>query len=81
MNTNEVVTTSVSVGTTVYALANIQEVLGVIVLVLSVINILFNMGYRVYKHIKSKNYEEISKEIDNAKNEIQKYIEGENKNE
>lgn len=53
-----------------YAIANIKEILGVVILVLSILNILFNAGMRIYNHIKNKRYEEISKEIEKTKEDL-----------
>lgn len=61
---------ALSVGTGTYAIANIQDILSIIILVLSIINILWTMCFRIYTHIKEKRYEQISQEIENAKEEL-----------
>lgn len=68
----EIISNATSVVTGSYAIATIQDTLGVIILVLSILNILWNMGYRIYTHIKEKRYEKISQEIETAKEELQK---------
>lgn len=68
----DIISNGVSVCTGAVALANIQEVLSIIVLVISIANILFNMGYRVYNHIKDKHFEKIGAEIETAKEELEK---------
>lgn len=70
INKFENISTALSVGTGTYAIANINDILSVIILILSIINILWNMGCRIYKHIKEKRYEAISQEIENAKEEL-----------
>lgn len=66
----ETISNATSIVTGGYALANIQETLSVIILVLSIINVLWNMSYRIYTHVKNKRYEKISQEIENAKEEL-----------
>lgn len=70
MKIQETVTNVTSVFTGLYAVANIQEILSVVILILSILNILWNMGYRIYTHIKNKRYEKISQEIETAKDEL-----------
>lgn len=52
--------------TCAYGLANVKEVLGIIILVLSIANILFNMSIRIYNHIKNKKYKEVSNDLQDA---------------
>lgn len=66
----ELIQSSISVGTGTYALFNIQDVLSTIILVLSIINILWTMGYGIYKHVKNKEFDKIDDEIENAINKI-----------
>lgn len=66
----ETISNATSIVTGSYAIANIQDTLSIIILVLSIINILWNMIYRIYKHIKEKRYEAISQEIENTKEEL-----------
>ena len=61
-----------------YGIANIQQILGVIVLILSILSFLVKIGYSIYQHFKNAKYDEISKELDKAKEELkeaQKVIE------
>ena len=69
---------SVDVTSGAYGLANIQTILGIILLVLSICSILYKMGLSIYIHIKNKKYEEIAKDIDNAIDEIEKLKDGDN---
>lgn len=52
--------------TCAYGLANVKEVLGIIILILSIANILFNMAIRIYSHIKNKKYKEVSNDLQDA---------------
>lgn len=60
------ISNGISIFTGTIALANIQEILSIIILVLSILNILINMGIKIYGKIKSKKYDEISKDITKA---------------
>ena len=66
----ELSTTVVSVFTGTYALANIQDVLSIIILILSIDNILYNLGYRIYNRIKSKEFDKIDDDIENSIDEL-----------
>ena len=59
-----------SIATGAYGIANIKEILGIIVLVLSILNILINAGIRVYHKIKNKKYDEIPNDISDTINQI-----------
>ena len=67
---------SVDVASGSYGLANIQTILGIVLLVLSIASILFKMGFSIYTHIKNKQYQEIQKDLDQAKEEIEKLKDG-----
>lgn len=67
---------SVDVASGTYGLANIQTILGIVLLVLSIASILFKMVFSIYTHIKNKQYAEIQKDLDQAKEEIEKLKEG-----
>lgn len=59
-----------SVATATYGIANIKEVLGIIVLVLSILNILINTGIKIYHKIKDKKFEEIPNDINETINQL-----------
>ena len=67
---------SVDVASGTYGLANIQTILGIVLLVLSIASILFKMGFSIYTHIKNKQFAEIQKDLDQAKEEIEKLKDG-----
>ena len=78
MNTYEVLSNGTSIVTGTIAIANIHEILSIIILVLSIANILINMIIRIYHKIKNKKYDEIPNEIDTTIQELEN-IKEENK--
>lgn len=72
----QVIDYSVDVASGGYGLANIQTILGIILLVLSILSILFKCVLSIYTHIKNKEYKEIADELDKAKEEIEKLKDG-----
>lgn len=54
-----------------WGLANIQQILGVIVLILSILSFLCKIVYSIYVKIKNAKYDEISAELDKAKSELE----------
>lgn len=66
----QTISSATSIVTGSYAIANIQDTLSVIILILSIANILWNMAYRIYNHVKNKRYEKISEEIQEAKDQL-----------
>ena len=54
-----------------WGLANIQQILGVTVLILSILSFLCKIVYSIYQHIKNAKYDEISSELDKAKGELE----------
>lgn len=69
-NLNNALSNSLSVITASWGISNIQDILGVVVLILSIMNILWNMFYKIYNNIKHKNYTEIDDNIKDAIDEI-----------
>ena len=69
--TQEIVSTSVSVATGGYAICNIQDILSVAILILSIINILWTLCVRVISLVKDKKYSDIGKELTNSANELE----------
>lgn len=74
---HELLTDSVSVLSGAFALTDIENILSIIILVISILNILYNMIYRIIKHVKNKQYDEISNDFDIAKNELEEIKEKE----
>lgn len=75
MNTYEVLSNGTSIVTGAVAIANIHEILSIIILVLSIANILINMIVRIYHKIKNKNYDEIPNEINTTIEQLEKFKE------
>lgn len=71
----------ISVLTGSYAIANISEVLSVIILILSILNILWSMIYGIYRHVKNKEYDKIDDEINDAKSKLETLNNSKNKEE
>lgn len=57
---------SVDVAGSSYGLVNVHTILGIIVLILTILNILIKMIIAIYHKIKSKQYTEIPNIIDNT---------------
>ena len=72
INKFDVISSGTSVVTATYSIAYFKETLSIIILVISILNILFNMGYKIYKKVKEKRYAEISVEIEKTKEELEK---------
>lgn len=74
MMTNEkydIISNCTSICTGAFGIANIKEILGVIVLTLSILNILITTGFKVYNHYKDKKYVKIKDDIEDAKRELE----------
>ena len=56
------------------SLIDIQQVLSIILLVFDVCWILWKFGYKLYKHIKNKQFDQIESDIKDGKDEIEHLI-------
>ena len=61
-----------SVITGAISIAYIKEVLGIIVLVLSILNILINLALKINRKLKERKYDQIPNDINDAIDEINK---------
>lgn len=59
-----------------YGAINIQEVLGIIVLILSILSILWKAGVKIYTLIKNKKYNEVDETINDTINDLNDLKEG-----
>ena len=57
------------------SLVDIQQVLSIILLVFNVCWILWKFGYRIYTHIKKKQFDQIENDIKESKEEVEQLIE------
>ena len=69
----------IGLGITV-SLVDIQSVLSIILLVVDVIWIMWKVGFQIYKHVKSGQYEEIENDIKIAHDELDKLTNKEDSN-
>lgn len=67
----ELASDSVSVFTGAVALGNIENILSIIILILSIANILFNFCIRIWQKMKDKDITSISDDIEETKNELE----------
>lgn len=51
--------------------SDIESVLNVILLVVSILAILFRAGYAIYQHVKEKNYSKIAEELESARKQLE----------
>lgn len=63
MKVNEIADHALSIISVGWSIENINNVLGVILLVLSIARILWSTGYKVYTAIKNKKLEDVEKSI------------------
>lgn len=63
---------TVDAGSASYGLANIQTVLGIVLLILSIISIIFKCVLSIYTHVKNKEIEKITDDLDAAASELGK---------
>ena len=69
---------TVDVASGSYGLANIQTILGIILLILSILSIIIKSVITISIHIKNKNYGGIVEELEKAKEELEKIKDGDN---
>lgn len=65
------ISNGISILTGSFALANIQEILSIIILVISILNILVNMSIKIYNKIKANKYDEIPNDINEASEQLE----------
>ena len=66
----EYISDALSVVTGAIALENIEEILSIIILIVSIANIVFNMVFRIYNHIKNKDVEGIKQDIEDTESAL-----------
>ena len=61
--------------------SDVENVLNLVLLIVSIIAILWRAGYAIYQHVRNKRLDKIGDEIDKAKDDIEKLMpKEENKN-
>lgn len=78
VNAADIITTTGSIATGTWGAYNINDILGIIVLGLSILNILVNLIIKVYDKIVSKNYKDIPNDIDETIDSINNLRGGDN---
>lgn len=68
---NDLISDSISILTGSFAIANIEHILSIVILVLSILNIVFNALIKIIKHIKNKQYDLLDDDFNEAKEELQ----------
>lgn len=58
---------------------DLNDIINLILLIVSVLAILWRAGYAIYKHIKDKNYDKVSDELDKTKKDIENLKDNVNK--
>lgn len=51
--------------------SDVESILNVILLIVSIAAILFRAGYAIYQHCKEKNYSKIAEELESAKKQLE----------
>ena len=54
--------------------SDIENVLNLVLLIVSIIAILWRAGYAIYQHVRDKRLDKIGDEIDKAKDDIEKLM-------
>ena len=71
MKTYDAIETSVNVAGIAVSVTDLNQILNLIVLVVSVASILFKAGLMVYRHIKAKNLEEAIVVVEDAQQQLE----------
>lgn len=54
-----------------YGIANIQSILGIVVLILTILNVLINSTVKIIMAVKKREYDKISKVLDETKEQLE----------
>lgn len=54
--------------------SDIENVLNLVLLIVSILAILWRAGYAIYQHVRDKRLDKIGDEIDKAKDDIEKLV-------
>lgn len=80
MKTYDIYNYTLSVLGCMWSAENIDNVLGIILMILSIINILWSTCYKLYDTIKTKKYSDVSKILDDAEEKIKEIEDNKNDN-
>lgn len=54
-----------------YGIANIQSILGIVVLIFTILNVLINSTVKIIMAVKKREYDKISKVLDETKEQLE----------
>lgn len=80
MKTYDIYNYTLSILGCMWSAENIDNVLGIILMILSIINILWSTCYKLYDTIKTKKYSDVSKILDDAEEKIKEIEDNKNDN-
>ena len=80
MKTYDIYNYTLSILGCMWSAENIDNVLGIILMILSIINILWSTCYKLYDTIKTKKYSDVSKILDDAEEKIKEIEDKKNDN-
>lgn len=69
-NRSDIFTSLLSVLGVSVSVENLDSVLNLVLLIISIINILVVLGLRIYNAVKNKNVDEVKKAVEEAKEDI-----------
>ena len=69
-NKSDIFTSLLSVLGVSVSVENLDSILNLVLLIISIINILVVLGLRIYNAVKSKNVDEVKKAVEEAKEDI-----------
>lgn len=72
---NKIIDTAETILNTASIIISVQDlndIINLILLIVSLIAILWRAGYAIYKHIKEKDYDKVNDELSKAKDDIEK---------
>lgn len=77
MNNLKIVDTTLTIFSSVYSLATIEQTLSIIILVINILWIVFRIGFSVYKGLKEgKDINEIEKDVSKGVNDLESLKKG-----
>lgn len=79
MNKLNLIQDTITIGGIALSIPIIESILGVILLSLNILILLYRGGYRIYEHIKKKEFDKIDDALEETRDEIEKLTDKEKK--